>query len=198
MDIIPIKIPLKKKKKNRQWSRGHTSRAWGGGAATLPLGPGHTAGIRLLRFPQISRFTILGCSPAACHSPSADAQPHPAQPATSCPGNRRLRPRLCEQQNAAEPSGQVKTAKTRPWETLPPTYSSNQTSVLTLTRSQNQCENKVQKTKYAPCPKFTFLLYVFKVYYFSSVMLFIHVKIKLFHFLSLTKSYHFIKETLFS
>ena len=139
------------------------------------------------------------CSPAACHSPSADAQPHPAQPATSCPGNSHLHPRLCTQQcGRTFRTSENRRAETRPWETPPPTYSSNQTSVLTLTRSHKQCKNQVQKTNYAPCPKFTFLLYVSKMYYFLSVMLFIHVKIKFLHFLSLSKSFHFIKETLFN
>lgn len=133
--------------------------------------------------PNLMLHDSQSCSPAACHSPSVDAQPHPAQPATSCPGNRRLHPRLCTQQRGRT----FRTSENRRAETRP--YGSNQTSVLTLSRSHEQYKNKVKKTNYAPCPKFTFLLYVSKVYYFLSVMLFIHVKIKLLHFLSLSKSF---------
>ena len=51
------------------------------------------------------------------------------------------------------------------------------------------------------CQKVALLTVMFLtklMYYFLSVMLFIHVKIKLLHFLSLSKSFHFIKETLFN
>ena len=143
MDIIPIKIPLKKKKKTDNEVEG-TRPGPGWGHSHPATGAwAHSRHLVAKISPNLTLHNSQGCSPAACHSPSADAQPHPAQPATSCPGNKRLRLRLCAQQNAAEPSGQVKTAKTRPWETPPPTYSSNQTSVLTLTRSHKQCKNKV-------------------------------------------------------
>ena len=142
MDIVPIKIPLKKKKMMKQ--RAHVQGlGWGQGRPATGAWAHSRHSVAKIS-PHLMLHDSQSCSPAACHSPSVDAQPHPAQPATSCPGNRRLHLWLCTQQRSRTfRTSENRGAETRPWETPPPTYSSNQTSVLTLARSHEQYKNKV-------------------------------------------------------